>query len=40
MPVPEAAMHKDDGAIAREYEIRLAGKCPVMQAVSQPERVD
>ena len=40
MPVPEAAMNKDDSAIAGEYEIGLAGKCPVMKAVSQPERVD
>ena len=40
MPVPEAAMNKNDGAIAREYEIGLAGKRPVMQAVSKPERVD
>lgn len=35
MPMPEAAMHKDDGFVFGEYDIGFAGEFFVVQAVAE-----
>jgi hypothetical protein len=38
MSVPEATMHKHNGALSCEHQIRLSRQLPHTQSVSQPER--
>ena len=35
MAMPETAMDKDNGAVAREHDIRAAGKVPPVQTVAE-----
>ena len=37
MLVPEASVHKDDGAVLCESKVRPSGKSPVMEPVAQAE---
>jgi hypothetical protein len=40
MAVPEAAVHENDGAIARQRQVRLAWQLPVMEAIAKAQQVE
>ena len=39
MPVPEASVNHDDGAVAREHDVGATGQILAVQAESEPEPV-